>query len=69
MTTMTITKAEQLFSEARRWTRGDQDFIEDNSEIRMRAEVNYGNGGITALTRVCSDIFYVVACHHYRLPS
>jgi hypothetical protein len=38
---MTIAKADQLFSEARRWMRGDQDFIADNSEIRMIAEVNY----------------------------
>lgn len=69
MTHVTLEEASRLFTEARDYYSERTTYVPERSPLRDAAAAVYGRSTRTTLDRVCTDIFYVLACEFKDLPS
>jgi hypothetical protein len=62
MTHVSLEEARSLFAEARDYFSERKHYVPERSPLRDVAARIYGRSSLSTLDRVCTDIFYVVAC-------
>lgn len=65
---VTLAVAQRLFLEARNYASGRENYIGIGSEIRAIAVEVFGVAYAVHLTKVCDEIFYVLACEFMDVP-
>jgi hypothetical protein len=66
---ITLEVASRLFAEARDFASGRAPYLSEDSEIRKIAVTVFHKAHVLHLTKVCDEIFYVLACEFMDVPA